>query len=115
MISSGKSITTDSPMRVWGSYNNVPDWLIGAIGTNYINTTPNIETFTLITKCSVTGFLIDINSNVTDDWTKLDECSNIIHVDTNPPTLSQPFKIYIKTFSAGTYILDTSSLYAFIL
>lgn len=115
LIHKDEDIITNEYGRVCGTYNNVPDWLIGALGTKYINTSSDSETFTLTTKCSVTGFLIDINSINTDNWEELGTYLDILNMDGSPRAHKRGCNIYIKSFTAGTHVLDSSALYAFVL
>lgn len=115
LIHKGEYIISDEYGRVCGSYNNVPDWLVGALGTKYINTSNDSDTFTVSTKCSVTGFLININSIDTGDWEELGTYPDILNMDGSPRAHKQSCKIFIKTFTVGTHVLDSSALYAFVL
>ena len=115
LIHEGEYVVTDDYGRVWGMYNNVPDWLIGSLGTKYINTSRDPETFTFTTKCSITAFLINVNSINTENWEELDTYSDILNINGSPRAHKQACKIYVKTFTVGTYVLNSSALYAFIL
>ena len=115
IVSSVSEIEDDHTIK-WGAYNNVPDWLVGALGTKHINTLSNSNYFTIHVKCTVTGFLIDMNSkHVEDGWRELGIYPDILSVDDSPHNSNRGCKIYIKTFTAGTHVLDSSVLYAFYL
>ena len=93
----------------WTTWSNVPDWAVGLLAGNQVNTS---DTNSVTLACTMTVFMLRSdgwNSVSTSGWTDLG-------TDGLGPSFGPGGHHYVKTLSAGTHTLDNNSaMYIFTL